>query len=559
MTKKSFPPAAFSHQGVDFRTCYTYPAADKHKDAPCRGRINPLDLMTGKCLTKRQLYGKDIDAPVNHIVHGKDPWDVYSKREAAANYLISVMVQRGLLSGVVVSDPDEDADLAELARKYKQTLFDIHPRWMKSTVQKYSSQYDFMVDELAGLRAGDLDDAAYKQLQEKICRNAARDATKHNTWEYGEIPPSSARTRLFLLYELIRCLKAEGVSIPVAPFPYNGKPSRQMLLLNRTDHARMIPDAILRAICADPVIQGQAEILADAGLRIGECTGLLFDSLRWLDTSQGRMYYLDISGQVDDEGKRTELPKTKDSYRAVPLSRELGEALARYRQEMEAKYGDLSLRLMCGQADENGFDDSPAKAAAWEAQVRARISTLLRKSSAFQAIAANRVYLFDKQAQDAELYSQLFAHSCRRHSCTELYCFSGLNSSEIHRRMGHAYKSLAPQKATGLTPTELRLMCLEKHVSHTFYHPANPLRYDAGGPIRGTEVPACCIELTLMPGESIELTVEDTEPGTVARNFGEELTIQKLRQDECRNVTYDYGLRASEEVSAIMKKRKLVG
>lgn len=173
----------------------------------------------------------------------------------------------------------------------------------------------------------------------------------------------------------------------------------------------MIPDAILRAICADPVIQGQAGILADTGLRIGECTGLLFDSLRWLDTSQGRMYYLDISGQADDNGKRTELPKTKDSYRVVPLSRELGESLARYRHKLETKYGDLSLRLVCGQPCEDEFDDSPAKAAAWEAQVRARISTLLRKSSAFQAIAANRVYLFDKQAQDAELYSQLFAHS----------------------------------------------------------------------------------------------------------------------------------------------------
>lgn len=559
MTKKAPPPKEFSYQGVDFHIGYAKPAADKHKSDPCRGRINPLDPMTGKCLTKRQLFGKASDAPVNHIVHGKDPWDIYTKREVEACYLISVMVQRGLLSGVAAADPAAASDLAEMARNHKETLFEMHPKWAKSTVKSYSSQYDFMVDELAGLRAGDLDDAAYKQLQEKICRNAARDATKHNTWEYGEIPPSSARTRLFLLYELIRWLKAEGVSIPMAPFPYNGKPSRQMLLLNRTDHARMIPDAILRAICADPVIQGQAEILADAGFRIGECTGLLFGSLRWLDTSQGRMYYLDISGQVDDEGKRTELPKTKDSYRAVPLSRELGEALARYRQEMEAKYGDLSLRLMCGQADENGFDDSPAKAAAWEAQVRARISTLLRKSSAFQAIAANRVYLFDKQAQDAELYSQLFAHSCRRHSCTELYCFSGLNSSEIHRRMGHAYKSLAPQKATGLTPTELRLMCLEKHVSHTLYHPANPLRYDAGGPIRATEVPACCIELTLMPGESIELTVEDTEPGTVTRIFGEELTIQKLRRDERRNVTYDYGLLSLAETTTVVKKRKLLG
>ena len=62
-----------------------------------------------------------------------------------------------------------------------------------------------------------------------------------------------------------------------------------------------------------------------------------------------------------------------------------------------------------------------------------------------------------------------------------------------------------------------------------------------------------------MPGESIELTVEDTEPSTVTRISGEKLTIQKLRRDERRNVTYDYGLRASEEVSAIVKKRKLLG
>ena len=411
MTKRPPPPKAFSHQGVDFRIRYAHPSADKHKAAPCRGCINPLDPMAGKCLTKRQLYGKDSNEPVNHIVHGKDPWDVFSKREAEASYLISVMVQRGLLSGVAVADPAAASDLAEMARNYKQTLFEMHPKWAKSTVRSYSGQYDMLVEEMTGLRAGDLDDAAYKQLQEKICRNAARDATKHNTWSYGEVPPSSARTRLFLLYELIRCLKAEGVVIPVIPFAYNGKPSRQELLLDRTDHARSLPDELLRAVCADPVIRGQAEILADTGLRIGECTGLLFDSLRWLDTSQGRMYYLDISGQADDDGKRTELPKTKDSYRVVPLSRELGEVLAHRRHEMETKYGDLSLRLMCGQPCEDEFDDSPAKAAAWESQVRAQISTLLRKPSAFQAIAANRVYLFDKQAQDAELYSQLFAHS----------------------------------------------------------------------------------------------------------------------------------------------------
>lgn len=102
-------------------------------------------------------------------------------------------------------------------------------------------------------------------------------------------------------------------------------------------------------------------------------------------------------------------------------------------------------------------------------------------------------------------------------------------------------------------------MCLEKHVSHTLYHSANPLRYDAGGPFQATEVPACCVELTLMPGESVELTVEDTEPGTVTRISGEGLIIQQLRRDERRNVTYDYGLLSSEETTAVVKKRKLLG
>ena len=72
-------------------------------------------------------------------------------------------------------------------------------------------------------------------------------------------------------------------------------------------------------------------------------------------------------------------------------------------------------------------------------------------------------------------------------------------------------------------------------------------------------MPACCIELTLMPGESIELTVEDTEPSTVTRISGEKLTIQKLRRDERRNVTYDYGLLSPAETTTVVKKRKLLG
>ena len=72
-------------------------------------------------------------------------------------------------------------------------------------------------------------------------------------------------------------------------------------------------------------------------------------------------------------------------------------------------------------------------------------------------------------------------------------------------------------------------------------------------------MPACCIELTLKPGESVELKVENTEPGTLTRITGEGLTIQKLRRDERRNVTYDYGLLPSAETTTVVKKRKLVG
>ena len=60
-------------------------------------------------------------------------------------------------------------------------------------------------------------------------------------------------------------------------------------------------------------------------------------------------------------------------------------------------------------------------------------------------------------------------------------------------------------------------------------------------------------------GRIIELTVEDTEPGTVTRISGEELTIQQLRRDERRNVTYDYGLLSPAETTTVVKKRKLVG
>lgn len=118
--------------------------------------------------------------------------------------------------------------------------------------------------------------------------------------------------------------------------------------------------------------------MIDAGLRISEDAGLLFDSLRAIDTSQGTLYYVEITGQLSPSGKRTEITKTDSSYRTVPISYELAQDLVRYRQKLEETHGDLSLRLLCGQGEEDGFNDSPAKAAAWQERISKLVPQLLR-------------------------------------------------------------------------------------------------------------------------------------------------------------------------------------
>ena len=374
---------------------------------------------------------------------------------------------------------------------------------------------------------------------------------------YGDEPPSSARKRMSLLYELIQDLKqVEGIPIPAVPTRYNSKPSRQQQLLDRIDSARSLPESLLRSACAQPPLQGQAGLMIDAGLRISEDAGLLFDSLRAIDTSQGTLYYVEITGQLSPSGKRTEITKTDSSYRTVPISYELAQDLVRYRQKLEETHGDLSLRLLCGQGEEDGFNDSPAKAAAWQERISKLVPQLLRQKDFSRALASARAYCFSQKAQDIALRDRSTCHALRRNFCTWLYCQSGLDTAEIYRQMGHSYGPLQ-KKAAGLTPEELRRMCLRKYVSPTLYHSANPLRYSVDGAQRMTEVPACEVILTLPTGTSIELTVEDSEPGNAIQITGEGLNVQLLRKDERHDMQYTYALLTDEAEIAILTKHKL--
>lgn len=561
MKKQSLPPKEFLCQKVSFRIDYSWPTADAHKTAPCRARISPLNRMTGKPLTKRELYGKDSDQPVNYTIHGKDPSDIYNnQREAAARYLLACMEERGLLDSTPAEDPAKAADLAALARDFKETFFHIHRReWKDRTIKEYRRQYDVLVKELREFPVGEFDSAAYRQLQEKICLSALKNARKMDTWKYGDEPPSSARKRLSLLYELIQDLKqVEGVPIPAIAVRYNGKPSRQQLLLDRTDSARSLSNDLMRAACTQPPLQGQAGLMADTGLRISEAAGLLWGDIRPIETSQGNLYYLTVSGQLQPSGKRTEITKTGAAYRTIPLSPQLAETLLEHRQKLESACGDLSLRLMCGEAAADEYIDDAAKAVKWQNTVSEEVPLLLRSDPFIQALAAERPYLFDREAQEKELLSKLTCHALRRNYNTWLYCFSGLDTPEIYRQMGHADTKRPRQTATGQTLEELGLMCLRQYVSDTLYHEANALRYLADDPIRATEVPACEVVLMLPPGASIELIVEDTEPGTVTRMEGDGLHMEQIRKEEQREVKYTYGLLADKEKAAIVSKQKLL-
>lgn len=551
---------AIEYKGIYFDVHFASPSARKRSDSPCRALITPLDPESGGKITKRQLYDKDSDQPVNKVLYGRTPQDIMKRLfPQAADELIFQMHQRGILSDSS-RNSNTQHDLAALAREFKEMFFSMHEReWSSRTSAEYQRQYDVLAEELCGIPIEKLTQSAYVSLQEEICRNALKTARKKSDWEMGDQAPASAQKRMNLLYLLVLDLKSvEGCAIPAFPTRYAGKPSRQELLVNRIDNARSIPRDELCNLCSTASWSDGASILADAGLRISEYTGLLFCSLESLDGSQGTMYYIRITGQLDADGKRTEIPKTDLSYRTVPLSTELGLALAHRQQKLEAVYGDVSLLLMFGRQVRKSYCTDPNTMDTYRNDLAECISERLRQPQIVKALQENRAYQFNEVFQNRQLLSMLTCHALRRNFCTWLYCESGLNTEEIYRQMGHADKSSKRRTLPrGATPQELYRLCLKKHVTPTLYHPARPLCYHTDGQINRTEVPACTIELILPPHSKIELTLEDTEPQNTFNLNGTDLTPKLVRKDVCSPPASRYALLASEYTYSIREKRKL--
>ena len=549
----------FEHNGVYFKTNLSYPSSYKASDTPCRIRITPRDPKTGKAITKRQLRGSDSDKPAETAIFGRDIEDIRKNLfPPVADGIIAQMHLAGFFdSGQASTAPA--VDLGELARTYRDAFFAFSQRernWAPLTVKDYGYQFDKLIPHLDGINALTINDEIYTAVFESIC-DAARKATKVKQDDPYQEVPSAAQKRYGLLKQLISYLiEEDDIQIDCLPPDLDGKTSHLSSIMSQVDGVRSLPPDELLALCKNSPLADVISILTDTGLRIGEFTGLLFCSLGYLDGSQGRMYYLRVSGQLLPDGKRTEMPKTLPSYRIIPLCPEVGEAMYQRAMTLSAIHGDLSLQLLCGQSEGDAFLTDPATMRIYRDHLSNAITDLLRNEGMLQSLYAARQYVFNIKQQNEHVYRRLTGHSERRNFCTFLYCHSGFDAPEIPKLMGHADKTRKqPSTSYGATPSEMYRMCLRRYVSQSLLHSAQPLRYQADN-FKRSEVPSCALELTLPPHSSYDLIVDDMDPENEL-HFSGTLTAQKVRQDDFTPGPYLYALLADPDMYMVRRKSKL--
>ncbi len=471
----------FEHNGVYFKTNLSYPSSYKASDTPCRIRITPRDPKTGKAITKRQLRGSDSDKPAETAIFGRDIEDIRKNLfPPIADGIIAQMHLAGFFdSGQASTAPA--VDLGELARTYRDAFFAFSQRernWAPLTVKDYGYQFDKLIPHLDGINALTINDEIYTAVFKAIC-DAARKATKGKKDDPYQEVPSAAQKRYGLLKQLISYLiEEDDIQIDCLPPDLDGKTSHLSSIMSQVDGVRSLPPDELLALCKNSPLADVISILTDTGLRIGEFTGLLFCSLGYLDGSQGRMYYLCVSGQLLPDGKRTEMPKTLPSYRIIPLCPEVGEAMYQRAMTLSAIHGDLSLQLLCGQSEGDAFLTDPATMRIYRDHLSNAITDLLRNEGMLQSLYAARQFVFNIKQQNEHVYRRLTGHSERRNFCTFLYCHSGFDAPEIPKLMGHADRK-QPSTSYGATPSEIYRMCLRRYVSQSLLHSAQPLRYQA--------------------------------------------------------------------------------
>lgn len=151
----------------------------------------------------------------------------------------------------------------------------------------------------------------------------------------------------------------------------------------------------------------------------------------------------------------------EQSYRVIPISRELGEQLAARRKKLEVQYGDVSALHMCADPSTPEADTSQ-EIESYRNSLDRHIPEILRKPEHFDATAARRAYMFDRKKQDNYLRGMLTCHALRREFCTHLLYCRGWSAAERYLQMGHSMRSATTRPLGGKTEDEIYQMCLHK-------------------------------------------------------------------------------------------------
>lgn len=317
------------YNGTAFYLQYDRPSSLRNKPCPLRIRITPK-TKGGQYVTKNMLGQSSKEKLAKPFyAKSKKHFDEEVFPEAAEE-ILQILRTAGLADDVGKQNDSED--LSELLASIRDLIFLQNARWADSTKVKYSGQFDAVIRMTKGINISTLGNEAYKKLQEKICLDAAA-SSRTPDWAPGKEAPASARTRLSLLQLGIEYLQMyEEIRIPCDAKRYLGRKFRSDELLDLLENARFFPPQCLEALALFlpktfdlmPVLFA---IHLDTGLRISELIGLVWADVHWLDGSQGRMYYLFITGQLSHKGKRTSITKTDNAYRYVPLAGAIGTLL----------------------------------------------------------------------------------------------------------------------------------------------------------------------------------------------------------------------------------------
>lgn len=508
------------YPGISFVARYDQPSKYAHTAKPYRGRIGVRVATRKKLLTKREFDGRPDDGTYEVTLRGTNPEDIYHNQIPTQATKIAQMLPPHL-TGQTYAKPLRQPLDKVLAEHMEDIFKEFYPRIAQSTYRHYTGQYQFLLAACAGVDAADLNSEAYAALQDRII--AAANDTRRKATVKGK-PSSSAQTRLSLLCNAILYLKARYGSdfIPVTPTVPKRKNPRSAEIMDLMDTARCFPRASHEVLQEElnenaGAISLSGSIEKDTGCRISEACGLVWSDLKKLYGSQGPMYFICISGQLDHDGKRTEIPKTVNAYRYLPLARRLGEILE---SRHHTAAGTLILADLLAEETGEPLDESPRAMKALRDRLEEYHKALFNMPAVREAFLADRAYIapekvIPKAVQDEHLIASLTSHLCRRNYCTELYCCGGVYEDFIRRMMGHELENKGEMARNHpLTEGELYSLALIHQTTSGVYRTGNTLQYSVDNEYSHAEIPVCRCQLLIPAGQKVRITVFSREPFT---------------------------------------------